>query len=97
MYDRFDPDPKCVATKYWFRPLGPLKKPFSKQHQKLGPFNMSPAPDAPSYIVDGLRRTVAPHGITSAEVKRFSGAMHLMKRRVRVEGELWWLTTPCAL
>ena len=24
----------------------------------------------------------------------FNGALHLMKRRVRVEGELWWLTTP---
>lgn len=41
-----------------------------------------------------LRRTVAPHGMTGAEVKRFNGALHLMKRRVRVEGELWWLTTP---
>jgi hypothetical protein len=27
-------------------------------------------------------------------VKRFNGALHLMKKRVRVEGELWWLTTP---
>jgi len=27
-------------------------------------------------------------------VKRFNGALHLMKRRIRVEGELWWLTTP---
>ena len=27
-------------------------------------------------------------------MKRFNGALHLMKRRVRVEGELWWLTTP---
>jgi hypothetical protein len=41
-----------------------------------------------------LRRTVAPHGVTGAEVKRFNGALHLMKRRVRVQGELWWLTTP---
>jgi hypothetical protein len=49
--------------------------------------------NTPSYIVDRLKRTVAPHGLTSAEVKRFNGALHLMKKRVRFEGELWWLTT----
>lgn len=41
-----------------------------------------------------LKRTVAPHGLTSAELKRLNGAVHLMKRRVRIEGEIWWLTTP---
>jgi hypothetical protein len=55
---------------------------------------MSPSLEAPSINVDRLKRTVAPHGVTGAEVKRFNGALHLMKRRVRVEGELWWLTTP---
>lgn len=50
---------------------------------------------APSYIVDTLplNRTVAPHGVTGAEIKRFNGALHQMKRHVRVKGELWWLTT----
>jgi hypothetical protein len=41
-----------------------------------------------------LKRTTAPHGLTGAELKRLNGAVHLMKRRVRVEGEFWWLTTP---
>jgi hypothetical protein len=44
-----------------------------------------------------LPRTVAPHGITRAEAKRFSGALHLMKRRARNDGELWWLSTPKGL
>ncbi len=26
-------------------------------------------------------------------MKRFNGALHLMKKRIRAEGELWWLTT----
>lgn len=26
-------------------------------------------------------------------MKRFNNALHLMKNRVRVEGQLWWLTT----
>ena len=52
--------------------------------------------DAPSGAVasEPLARTFKPHGVTGAEVKRFNGALHLMKKRVRVEGELWWLTTP---
>jgi hypothetical protein len=56
---------------------------------------MSPSLEASSIIVDThkLIRTVAPHGITGAEIQRFNGALHLMKRRVRFEGELWWLTT----
>lgn len=50
--------------------------------------------EAPSITVDRLdRRTVAPHGVTGAEIKRFNNALHLMKHRVRVDGELWWLTT----
>jgi hypothetical protein len=49
--------------------------------------------EAHSIIVARLKRTVAPHGLTGAEIKRFNGALHLMKGRARVEGELWWLTT----
>ena len=49
---------------------------------------------AASYIVDRLpARTVAPHGVTGDELKRFDGACHLMQRVVRSEGQLWWLTT----
>jgi hypothetical protein len=48
---------------------------------------------APSIKVDTLKRTVAKHGVTGAEIKRFNGALHQMKRHVRVKGELWWLTT----
>jgi hypothetical protein len=49
---------------------------------------------APSIEVDTLKRTVAKHGVTGAEIKRFNGALHQMKRHVRVKkGELWWLTT----
>jgi hypothetical protein len=50
--------------------------------------------NAPSVIVDTLKRTVAKHGVTGAEIKRFNGALHQMKRYVRGKGELWWLTTP---
>jgi hypothetical protein len=35
--------------------------------------------------------------VTGAEIRRFNGALHQMKRHVRVKGELWcelwWLTT----
>ena len=42
-----------------------------------------------------LRRTIAPHGVTGAEIDRFSGASHLMQRYLRScsDGELWYLTT----
>ncbi len=50
--------------------------------------------ELPSILVDRLAgRTVAPHGVTGAEIKRFNNALHLMKSRVRTDGELWWLTT----
>ena len=55
---------------------------------------------APSSIVDRLSkqsRTVAPHGMTGAEIDRFSGAGHRMQRYLRDRsisaGELWYLTT----
>lgn len=44
-------------------------------------------------ITDRLKRTVAPHGLTGAEIKRLNGALHLMKRQVRHMGELWFLST----
>ena len=50
---------------------------------------------ASSYTVDRLpTRTVAPHGVTGEELRRFDGACHLMQRVVRSQGQLWWLTTP---
>jgi hypothetical protein len=50
---------------------------------------------ASSYIVDRLpTRTVAPHGVTGAELRRFNGACHQLRRATRSQGELWWLTTP---
>jgi hypothetical protein len=50
---------------------------------------------ASTYTVDRLpNRTVAPHGVTGDELKRFNGACHLMERVVRSQGQLWWLTTP---
>jgi hypothetical protein len=52
---------------------------------------------APSSIVDRLSRTVAPHGMTGAEIDRLSGAGHLMQRYLQSQsvsgGELWYLTT----
>jgi hypothetical protein len=41
-----------------------------------------------------LTRTVALHGVTGAELRRFDGACHQMRRATRSQGELWWLTTP---
>jgi hypothetical protein len=50
---------------------------------------------ASSYTVDRLpTRTVAPHGVTGDELRRFDGGCHLMERVVRSQGELWWLNTP---
>jgi hypothetical protein len=50
---------------------------------------------ASSYAVDRLlTRTVAKHGVTGAELRRFDGACHQMRRAIRSQGELWWLTTP---
>lgn len=50
---------------------------------------------ASSYAVDRLpTRTVAQHGVTGAELRRFNGACHQMRRATRFHGELWWLTTP---
>jgi hypothetical protein len=50
---------------------------------------------ASSYTVDRLPiRTVALHGVTGAELRRFDGACHQMQRATRSHGELWWLTTP---
>ena len=47
------------------------------------------------YAVDRLpSRTVAPHGVTGAELRRFDGACHQMERAIRSREELWWLTTP---
>ena len=47
------------------------------------------------YTVDRLLpRTVAKHGVTGAELRRFNGACHQMQRAIRSHGELWWLTTP---
>jgi hypothetical protein len=34
------------------------------------------------------------HGVTGAELRRFDGACHQMQRAARLQGELWWLTTP---
>ncbi len=48
-----------------------------------------------SYTVDRLLpRTVAKHGVTGAELRRFNGACHQMQRATRSQGELWWLSTP---
>jgi hypothetical protein len=41
-----------------------------------------------------VTRTVAPHGVTGAELRRLHGACHQMQRATRSRGELWWLTTP---
>ena len=50
---------------------------------------------ASSYTVDGLlTRTVAVHGVTGAELRRFDGACHQMQRATRSRGQLWLLTTP---
>ena len=50
---------------------------------------------ASSYTVDRLPiRTVAVHGVTGPELRRFDGACHQMQRAARSQGELWWLTTP---
>ena len=50
---------------------------------------------ASSYTVDRLPiRTVALHGVTGPELRRFDGACHQMQRVARSQGELWWLTTP---
>jgi hypothetical protein len=51
---------------------------------------------ASSLAVDGRlkTRTVAKHGVTGAELRRFNGACHQMQRATRRKGELWWLTTP---
>jgi hypothetical protein len=50
---------------------------------------------ASSYTVDRLPiRTVALHGVTGPELRRFDGACHQMQRAARSQGELWWLTTP---
>jgi hypothetical protein len=50
---------------------------------------------ASSYTVDRLpTRTVAVHGVTGPELRRFDGACHQMRRAARFQGELWWLTTP---
>ena len=47
------------------------------------------------YRVDRLPiRTVAPHGVTGPELRRFDGACHQMQRATRSQGELWFLTTP---
>ena len=48
-----------------------------------------------SYTVDRLLpRTVALHGVTGPELRRFHGACHQMRRATWSQGELWWLTTP---
>jgi hypothetical protein len=45
-------------------------------------------------LVDGLRRTTAPHGMTSAEVRRLSGAVRFMDLyRKRGQSGFWWATT----
>ena len=31
--------------------------------------------------------------MTGAEIRRFNGALHLMRKQTRVAGKLWWLTT----
>jgi hypothetical protein len=50
---------------------------------------------ASSYAVDRLpTRTVAPHGVTGAELRRLHGAVHQLQRATRSQGELSWLTTP---
>ncbi|WP_166298295.1 hypothetical protein [Bradyrhizobium sp. 2S1] len=38
-----------------------------------------------------MKRTVAPHGITGAELRRLSGAVHQMRK---TGGELWWVSAP---
>jgi hypothetical protein len=44
-----------------------------------------------SYRVDRLSaRTVAPHGMTAAEIRRLSAATHFMRSKGH---RLWWLTT----
>jgi hypothetical protein len=42
-----------------------------------------------------LTRTVAPHGVTRAELRRLHGACHQMQRATLSRGQLWWLTAPC--
>lgn len=51
---------------------------------------------AATYLVDRLpNRTVAPHGVTGAELRRLNGACHQMQRATRaIQSQLWWLTTP---
>jgi hypothetical protein len=50
---------------------------------------------ASSYTVDRLpTRTVAVHGVTGDELRRFDGACHQMQRATRSQGQLWWMTTP---
>jgi hypothetical protein len=53
-----------------------------------------PALAAPSIIVDRLpARTVAPHGITGAELNRLSDAVRFMQLHCQVGRGLWWLHT----
>jgi hypothetical protein len=50
---------------------------------------------ASTYTVDRPpTRTVALHGVTGPELRRFDGACHQMQRAARSQGELWWLTSP---
>lgn len=40
------------------------------------------------------QRTIAPHGLTAAELRRLDGARHQMEKCIhRYGGQIWWLTT----
>jgi hypothetical protein len=72
---------------------GPALATPSNTVDRLASGERSAPPKGAAASEPPLRRTVAPHGVTGAEVKRLNGALHQMKRRVRIDGELWWLTT----
>jgi hypothetical protein len=50
--------------------------------------------ETPVAKVSGGAGVFAKHGVIGAELRRFDGACHLMRRATRSLGELWWLTTP---
>jgi|SRR5262245_61593165 len=56
--------------------------------------NGSPVSASPSIAVDRLpARTVAPHGITGAELNRLSDAVRFMELHCQAKRGLWWLHT----
>jgi hypothetical protein len=66
---------------------------LSKAEQAVGSRSAAARPSAPSIVVDRPKRTTAPRGITGYELKRLSGALHLMKKQAGRAGQLWLLST----